>query len=72
MVDSLWEGCRESRSCSRDTYPESYITKYTRIRRITFEGPCVGIAAYSDTSLIRNRAPLGPYGRDMPRPLWWS
>jgi len=28
-----WEGYRESRRCSRDTYPESYITKYTGIRR---------------------------------------
>ena len=28
-----WEGYRESRRCSRDTYPESYITKYIRIRR---------------------------------------
>jgi len=28
----LWEGCRESRRCSRDTYPESYTTKYTSIR----------------------------------------
>ena len=27
------EGCRESRRCSRDTYPESYIPKYTSIRR---------------------------------------
>ena len=27
------EGYHESRRCSRDTYPESYITKYTRIRR---------------------------------------
>jgi len=26
-------GCRESRRCSRDTCPESYITKYTSIRR---------------------------------------
>ena len=34
-IDSgpLWEGYHESRRCSRDTYPESYITKYTRIRR---------------------------------------
>ena len=24
----LWEGCRESRRCSRDIYPGSYITKY--------------------------------------------
>ena len=26
--------CRESRGCSRDTYPESYITKYTGKQRI--------------------------------------
>ena len=31
----LWEGSHESRRCSRDTYPESYITKYTSIRRLT-------------------------------------
>ena len=24
------------------------------------------------TSLIRNSAPLGPYGRNMPKALWWS
>ena len=24
------------------------------------------------TSLIRNRAPLGPYSRTMPKTLWWS
>ena len=29
------EGYRESRRCSGDTYPESYITKYTSIRRYT-------------------------------------
>ena len=28
-----WEGCCESRTCSRDTYPASCITKYTSIRR---------------------------------------
>ena len=27
------EGCRESRRCLRDTYPESYFTRYTSIRR---------------------------------------
>jgi len=26
-IDRLREGCRESRRFSRDTYPESYITK---------------------------------------------
>ena len=30
--DRLWEGYHESRRCSRDTYPESYITKYTKIK----------------------------------------
>ena len=29
LVGPLWEGCRESRRCSRDTYPESYINEYT-------------------------------------------
>ena len=27
LIDS-WEGCRESRRCSRDTSPESYILVY--------------------------------------------
>ena len=31
-VGWLKEGYRERRRCSRDSYPESYITKYTRIR----------------------------------------
>ena len=31
----LWERHHESRRCSRDTYPESYITKYTSIRRLS-------------------------------------
>ena len=29
--DKLWEGFRESGRCSRDTYPESYITEYILI-----------------------------------------
>jgi len=36
----IWEGCHESRRCSRDTYPESYITKYTGIRRIQSTSGC--------------------------------
>ena len=32
----LWEGYRESRKCSRDTFLESYITTYTSIRRLKF------------------------------------
>ena len=30
----LWEGYLDSRICSRDTYPESYIPKFTSIRRL--------------------------------------
>ena len=33
------EGCRESRRCSRDTFPESNITKCTSIRRNGEHGP---------------------------------
>ena len=33
-VDWLWEGCQETRRCSRDTFPGSSITKYTSIRRL--------------------------------------
>ena len=32
-VSPLWDGCRESRRYSRNTYPESYVTKYISIRR---------------------------------------
>ena len=31
MCAIFWEGYREIRRCSRDTYPESYTTKYTSI-----------------------------------------
>ena len=34
----FWEGYHKSRRCSRDTYLESYITKYTRILRKTSAG----------------------------------
>ena len=34
IAGPLWEGYRESRRCSRDTYPESYITKYTTYTNI--------------------------------------
>jgi hypothetical protein len=32
----LWEGYRKGRRCSRDTYSESYITKYASIRRVIY------------------------------------
>ena len=35
----ILEGYRVTRRCSRDTYPESYITKYTRIRRLIRDTP---------------------------------
>ena len=31
-ASEMKEGFHESRRCSRDTYPESHITKYTSIR----------------------------------------
>ena len=33
-VDRLWEGYHESKRCSRDTYPESYLTNFTSVRRL--------------------------------------
>ena len=33
-VGPLWKGYHESTKCSRNTYPESHITKYTSIRRL--------------------------------------
>ena len=33
LVGMMWEGCRASRRCSRDTFPKSYITKHTTITR---------------------------------------
>ena len=42
QISGLWEGYHESRKCSRDTYPGSYITKYTGIRReISFKAHSV-------------------------------
>ena len=38
-VGPLWEGHRESRTCARDTYPKSYITEFTLIRRKTSRLP---------------------------------
>jgi len=33
FVGPLWKWYHRSRRCSRDTYPESFITKYTSVRR---------------------------------------
>jgi len=54
VVDSGWEGCRESRRCSRDTYPESYITKYTSIRRknLTAKMTNIRLTDYSKVDML--------------------
>ena len=36
------EGCRESKICSRDTFPEAYITEHTSIRKSGFTGVSSG------------------------------
>ena len=33
----VWEGFRESRRCSRDTYPETHITEYTKCTKIDLD-----------------------------------
>ena len=55
-----WEGCCESRRCSRDTYPEAYIIKYTSVRRLIF-GPGEKIVRFSrqvGLSVKRNDHPV--------------
>ena len=42
------------------------------LRVIKKKKTCFGFRVYRGTSFIRNRLPLGPYSRDMPRPLCWS
>ena len=38
LVGPLWERYYESRRCSRDTFQESCITKYTGIKRLVLRG----------------------------------
>ena len=55
------EGCRESKRCSRDSYPESYITKYTSIRRSTLLWRSVSQYGVAYGSALRNYGtPLMP------------
>ena len=74
-MSSLKGGLIWSRRCSRDTYPESCITKYTRIQKNCLHpNSILGIACstaldssserYSGTSLIRNRP--------LPRTTHWA
>ena len=37
LGDGLRKGYYESRRCSRDTYPEPHITKYTCVRRLVVD-----------------------------------
>ena len=39
LVGSTWERYHERRRCSRNTYPGSYISKHTSIRRIMAQHP---------------------------------
>ena len=43
-----------------------------RIIRQLGRSPLLRREGYRGTSLIRHRAPLGPYGSNMRRALWWS
>ena len=49
----LWEGFHERRRCSRDTHPESYITKYTSIRRLGFMGLTVQGVEFPGSGLTK-------------------
>ena len=54
----LRQGCRESRRCSRDTYPESHITKYASIRRVKV-WCCRGRASTLSSSVCLSSLELG-------------
>ena len=43
---SVIRGDHESRRCSRDTYPESYITKYTAYTKTKHEFTCVRVLVF--------------------------
>ena len=55
-LNGLWEGYHESRRCSGDTYPESYITKYPSIRRQSFE-PLPTVTSWLVVGIWALRAP---------------
>ena len=58
----LWEGFRESRRYSRDTHPESYITKSTSIPRITISPFLSGVHLYLYISVKSSRTRLPDSG----------
>ena len=61
---SLWEEYHESRICSRDTYPESYITKYTTYTKMIDSGVSYhfSIRCILDDIRLWVRLPLPPRG----------
>ena len=67
LAGPLWQGCRESRRCSRDTCPESYITKYTSIRRLKRNENSVFVQDGSDTEtpVLGCGRPCGRARRDL-------
>ena len=58
VIDSGWKGYHESRRCSRDTYPESYTTKYPSIRRKI--SPWLSVACGSTYKVGRWSTDLSP------------
>ena len=61
VLDS-WEGFYESRSCSRDTCPESYITEYTSIRRFNLSS-CSLLARKRGIPDLGKREVIQPHER---------
>jgi hypothetical protein len=60
--DSVWEGNCESRTCSRDTCPESYITNTTRVRRTSQESvPLCGTPCVEAPTQRRPRTGASPH-----------
>jgi len=55
----LWKGNHKSRTCSRDTFPESYIAKYASIRRIQSPIPHGTVSPHEGHSPVQhNRSNL--------------
>ena len=54
----LREGYHESRRCSRDTYPEPYITKYTSSRRLLLSSLNMPVTFPTDKAPIPTKNPV--------------
>ena len=52
-------------------YVYTYQSRSRKRERRSCKPSSRGRDRYRGTLLIRNRPPLGPYGRTMPRALWW-